>query len=126
MKWFHHLFNPHCPDCKDERLDSLVCDSCNTLRQENAALRKHNDQLIQALLDKVKDKEEVIPQQVVITQPVNPNLSWRARRHLLEQEDRKSAELLKEKRKEMAAVPITSVEKLEEELGVEEDASKVG
>lgn len=124
MNWFHKFFNPHCPECRDEKLDNQICDSCNTLRQENANLRKHNDQLIQALLDKVKDKEEVIPQQIVVTQPINNNLSWRARRHMLETEDKKSAELLKEKRKEMAT-PIKSVTELESELGVEEDASKV-
>jgi hypothetical protein len=120
MNWFHKFFNPHCLDCKEDYLDQQVCDSCNTLRIENQALRKHNDQLIQALLDKVKPKEEVVPSQVVVTQPVNSNLSWRARRHILEVEDRKTAELKREKRKEMDAIPITSVDKLEEELGVDD------
>lgn len=123
MNLFHKFFNPHCPECRDEKLDGLICDSCNTLRQENVNLRKHNDQLIQALLDKVNPKKDQIPQQVVITQPVSNNLSWRARRHMLETEDKKSADLLKEKRKEMAT-PIKSVTELESELEIE-NASKV-
>lgn len=123
MNWFHKFFNPHCPECRDEKLDNQICDSCNILRQENANLRKHNDQLIQALLDKVNPKKDQIPQQVVITQPVSNNLSWRARRHMLETEDKKSAQIEREKRKEMAT-PIKSVTELESELEIE-NASKV-
>jgi len=115
IKFFHHLFNPHCQQCHDEFLDSKVCDSCNTLRLEIAALRKHNQQLIDAILNKVNPKEE--SQQVVIQpEAVNKNLSWRVRRHLLETEDKKAAELLKQKRAEMSS---PSVESLEEELEIE-------
>jgi hypothetical protein len=112
IKFFHHLFNPHCIECRDEYLDSKICDSCNTLRQEIIALRKHNQQLIDAILDKVRTKEEVIPQAIIQPEAVNKNLSWRARRQILETEDRKTAEIMRQKTAEMA------VDKLEKELEI--------
>jgi hypothetical protein len=125
--WFHRFFNPHCEHCHDEYLDSRVCDSCNTLRVENAQLRKHNESLIQSLLDIVKPKEE-IKQEIKIEdlQPVNKNLSWRARRQILETEDRVVAEIRRKKNAELNVQPVSaSVEKLEEELGVD-DAIRSG
>ncbi len=119
IKFIHHLLNPHCPDCKEDKLEEQICESCNTLRIENAQLRKHNDQLIEALLDKVKPIEH--QQEVIVQQPVNlgkTGLSWAARRQLLESEDRASAKILRDKKKEMEAIPVTSVDKLEEELEV--------
>ena len=119
IKIIHHLLNPHCPDCRDEILESKICESCNTLRLENAQLRKHNDQLIQSLLNQLKPKEEVqVNQTTKLPRPVGGGLNWRARRQMLEQEDRQAAKILREKRIEMA-VPVVSIEKLEEELGVE-------
>jgi hypothetical protein len=121
FKWLHHILDPHCLDCREEYLDSMVCDSCNTLRQENIALRKHNDHLIEALLDKVKDKVEQIPTELIVQQPVNlgkNQLSWHARRQMLETEDRAAAKVLRDKKKEMEPVSA-SISELEQELGVE-------
>ena len=115
MNWFHKFLNPHCPECRDEILDAKVCDSCNTLRQENAALRKHNDQLIQSLLEVVRPKvEPVIQMPIEVVKPVNSGMNWRARKHMLETEDRKTAEILRNKDAEMSP----SIEKLEEELEI--------
>lgn len=128
IKFFHHLFNPHCAECRDEKLDDEVCDSCNTLRLENAQLRKHNDDLIKSLLDQLKPKPvEIINQQVELPRPVGGGLNWRARRQMLEQEDRTAAKILRDKNAEMNLNPVSaSVESLESELGVQEDASKIG
>ncbi len=115
MNWLHKFLNPHCEHCHDEYLDSMVCDSCNTLRQENAALRKHNDQLIQSLLEVVKPKvEPVIMQSTEVIKPVNTGINWRARKHMLETEDKQAAEILRKKNAEMSP----SIEKLEEELEI--------
>lgn len=114
LKFFHLLKNPHCPECKDDILDAEVCDSCNTLRQENQALRKHNDQLIQSLLELVKPKVEPVIQVVEQPKPVNTGINWRARKHLLETEDRQTAEILRKKNAELEP----SIDKLEEELEI--------
>ena len=112
MNWFHKFLNPHCPECRDEILDDMVCDSCNTLRQENAALRKHNDQLIQSLLEFVRPKVEPVIQMVEQPKPINTRINWRARKHMLETEDKRTAEILRNKNAEL------SIEKLEEELEI--------
>lgn len=127
IKFFHHLFNPHCAECRDEKLDDEVCDSCNTLRLENAQLRKHNDDLIKSLLDQLKPKPiEITNQQAELPRPVGGGLNWRARRQMLEQEDRATAKILRDKNAEMNLNPVSaSVESLELELGVQEDASKI-
>ena len=120
MNWFHKFFNPHCEHCHDEYLDDMICDSCNTLRQENAALRKHNDQLIQSLLEIVKPvKPEVIQQPIETVKPVNTGMNWRAHKHMLETEDKQAAEILRRKNVELDIHPINkSVDELEQELEI--------
>ncbi len=118
IQWLHHLFNPHCSECREEKELNNICESCNVLRQENAQLRKHNDQLIQSLLESVKPKvPEQIIQPIIQPEPVSRGRSWRVIRQTLEQEDKARAEILRKKTAEMESVPI---DKLEVELGIDD------
>jgi len=112
IKWLHHLLNPHCPDCKEEREDSKVCESCETLKAQLALSNHEKERLLNRLLEKPNEN------QVTSTPDVKPllpssGIPWRVRRQALESEDREKAKLLKTKE---------SVEDLEKELGIAEEA----
>jgi len=126
MKWFHRLRNPHCPDCIAEDEDNKVCLSCDTLRTELAAVRRHNEQLMETLIEQFGPRQ-ISQEQVEVKIPIDPKtLSWRARRQILEANDKREAEILRARDRELAGPKI---EQLEEELLPhieEEDASKIG
>ena len=122
-KWFHRLFNPHCPDCRAEyeaarmeeherREESKVCVSCDMLKQMNDHLRMDNEKLMRRLLDKPEPEtiQEAKPMQ---TRPVA--LPWRVRQQMLEAEDRKKAELI---RKAPKPLEVVSTEELEKDLDI--------
>lgn len=88
IKWLHHLFDPHCIQCVEER----TCSNCVTLRQLLEFERHEKKQLLDRILY-VPPKEE--PKSVPIEQ-IKPNpLTWSMRKQLLEQEDRAKAEILR-------------------------------
>lgn len=130
MKWWHHLTNPHCEECRHDR----ECSNCEVLRQEIEAMRFERDKLITALIQK----------NIPITTPVTSNeqmqgikprlLPWSSRRQQLELADRiKAAEQQHTDRlkKEAAAKsvvanpaptnpPSTVVEEIREDITLEE------
>jgi hypothetical protein len=112
IKFFHHLFNPHCPECAAEK----SCHSCETLR----GLLDHEKHEKQQLLDRLleRPKEEVIVQQEV---PKSNVMSWKLRKSILEADDRKKAELLKKLAEESKLAKEN--EELEKELVTEEKIS---
>lgn len=120
INFFHKLFNPHCPDCRQEKEESKICPTCDTLRQLLETEKFENKQLLDRLLfvpsnPPVEQNGEPIP----IRQ--NP-ISLRVRREMLEKEDRAKAQVLQRKEKELTY----STEDLEKVLGIEdEDARKI-
>jgi len=100
--------------------EDKVCVSCESLKQQVEILQYNNNQLLGALTHKPE----------IIERTIDPNLKpmlprrvpWAQRRQMLEQEDRHRAELLRNKEKEMtppvASVASTTLEALEEEVGV--------
>jgi len=107
--WLHNWLNPHCLECKDEREESRICSSCETLRHQLEIANHNNELLMNRLLEKPEKESDKPP--VEITRP--RTLSWNIRKQMLEQEDREKARLMRE-----ASTP-SSTEELEKELGVE-------
>jgi hypothetical protein len=108
--FFHKLFNPHCPDCKEELRESKINEVVEGLKLENARMQEMIDKLFDRLLEKPETPiEEVKPASTV--KPAQ--IPWRVRQQMLEADDRKTAQLLKE-----APKPDPEVTKLEVELGV--------
>lgn len=117
INWLHHFFNPHCPDC----LAEAHCKSCDVLRELLEAERYNNKQLLASLLEQVNPKPIAQTEEGEIRLPLNYNIPWRVRQQMLEQEDRKKAQLIAEKQKEEIENK-KSTEQLEKELLGEENA----
>ncbi len=107
--WFHHLTDPHCPDCIE------VCETCEVLKKELEIERSEKQKLLQVILDFNKPPVQVTKEEIPDLKPIGNRLSWTARRQLLEQEDLRKSELEKSKVLEIAESK-KSVEQLEKEL----------
>lgn len=120
MNWFHKLFHPHCDLCHAEAQENRICQSCETLKSELAAVRFQNEQLMKNILDIVHPPK---PESVQVdTSNFKPlATSWRIKQQMLEAEDRKAAQVLKEKKQEMYESSKTT-QQLEKELLGEVDA----
>ena len=138
IKFFHHLFNPHCEECamekereREDKRESAVCKSCDTLRFQ----LELTQQQVKTLLDALTHKDEVVPQQVSAElQPIMPrHVPWRVKQQMLESESRQAAAILKKKLDELnpdkprtmhvtaPASPSISTEELEKEMDLVEE-----
>jgi hypothetical protein len=91
-------------------LTPTPCGSCEILREQLDKSERERGDLLHRLLD--KDKPEPLPEKAEEYVPVRPQFTpWRVRQQMLEAEDRKQAELMRDKHKE--------IEKLEKELGID-------
>lgn len=115
LNFFHHLFNPHCPDCKEESQESKICNSCEILRTELATVRFENQQLLDKIFELVSPKPIEQTHEMVNPQPINSSMSFRVRRQMLEAEDRAKAEVIRKSKLEAVEANKTT-EQLEEEL----------
>ena len=108
--WFHRFLHPHCPHCKEEREDAKICLSCETLRQEVERLIYENQTLLNRVLqtNTVPEEPKIAPP--MMTKP--KGMPWAVRRQMLEAEDRRKAQLLRD------APKPQDVEELEKELDV--------
>ena len=131
IHFFHKLFNVHCARC--EELEVLKnskprCLVCEELRELLNLEKREKQRLLDAILEfnhqNIKDKEtarEVTP--VSNLRPIPPlNVPWRVRQQMLEDEDRRRAQILAERQRDLpqtpTPVPAPTNEQLEEELGV--------
>jgi hypothetical protein len=130
LKWLHHLFNPHCPDCKADNEDLKVCLSCETLKAELASERFEKNKLLSTLLEVVHPVVRVEKEEQKELQPIAPRtVPWNVKRQMLEAEDRVQAKIIADKQREeaeaagqMKIVGKMTTEELERALGVN-DAS---
>jgi len=91
------------------RLELPVCKICETLREQLDKSERERTELLHRLLD--KDKPESSIQLTDELKSIQPNfIPWRVKQQLLEAEDRKKAELMRNKDKEIS--------ELEKELGI--------
>lgn len=125
LKFFHHLLNPHCPECAAEREEKKVCNSCDILKLELARLQLERDKLLDRILEKPVTVERTIAPEPS-TRILPKALPWAVRRQMLEAEDRERARLMKQAEKDNA--PHADVKELERELDIaaetREDQSK--
>ena len=90
-------------------LDLRTCEACEILREQLHSSEAERKDLLHRLLD--KDKPEPLPAKQEEMEPIKSQfVPWRVRQQMLEAEDRKKAQLMKDKELE--------INKLEEELGV--------
>lgn len=90
-----------------------ICPSCEALKEMLATANYEKKQLFDKLM---LEKPPVVDEKPPEMTQVQPRMiPWRVKRQLLEQEDRKKAELLRN-----APKPDTDVKDLEQELGVVE------
>lgn len=106
--FIHRLINPHCEHCKEEREDSRICSSCETLRAQLELANYDKGRLLDRLLE--KPGIEVPSKLAEITRP--QTVPWNVRRQMLEKEDREKARLMAK-----APKPIPT-EDLEKELEI--------
>src|SRR3954466_13054666 len=97
-------------------LEDPPCETCEVLRERLVASERERRELLQRILT-----PEPLPTPSVSTEepiPLTPQFTpWRIRKQLLEAEDRKKAELLRAKAKELAnAGSQQSIDALEKEL----------
>jgi len=113
IKFFHHLANPHCAECKLEEQTRFErasmekeCRNCDTLRQMLEAERFEKSKLLEKIT--YKEPPQPVIQNFVPAEPkVNP---FRIRKQQLEEQDREQARIL------AARAASQSTEKLEETL----------
>lgn len=96
-------------------IEPIPCVTCEVLRSQLDESNRERRELLTKLLDKVSP--EPSPDVKEDYEPIKPAYTpWRVRQQMLESEDRKQAQLLRDKKQEIDA--------LEKELGVT-DASKI-
>ena len=90
-------------------IEALPCNTCEVLRAQLDESNRERRELLNRILE--RDRPEPLPVEKEEMKPIQPQFTpWRVRQQMLEQEDRKQAELLKKKAEE--------IENLEKELGV--------
>lgn len=91
-------------------LTPLSCPTCEVLRDQLDKSEAERRELLHKLLDKDKP-EPLVPPGAEDLRPFTPQfIPWRVKQQMLEAEDRKKAELMRNKAKE--------IEDLETELGI--------
>src|SRR5262245_16004687 len=104
-------------------LEPMPCNTCEVLRFQLDESNRERRELLNRLLDRDKPESVVKTDEKELT-PITPSfVPWRVRQQMLEQEDRKAAQLLAQKKKEMAEAKNTevrnpSIEALEKELEI--------
>lgn len=100
--------------------ESVICDSCETLKMQLAIANQEKKVLLEKLLEEPK-KEEVHeyngPQSLV---PKGTNVNWRARKQLLEENDRAAARVIEKAANKIDAL---QAELVNAELPKEETAN---
>lgn len=123
INFFHKLLNPHCPHCMESERENRVCASCEVLKLENARLVRLNNELLHKLLNPTTSIENEVEEPKELKPVYHTRFgSWRVKQQLLQDNDRKNAQILKERQKEIDALKAETktlnVEEIERELGV--------
>lgn len=126
LKFIHHLLDPHCQQCREEREASKVCASCETLKDQIDFLNSERDRLLDTVikLSTPKPAEPVQATNMADLKPITSGtIPWRVRQQMLEAEDREKARILRDKQKEIARLKpqAENINDLEKELGITED-----
>lgn len=90
------------------------CECCEVLKESLAIERSLNKDLMKRLLPDTNPHTSARPDEL-IAEPKQPFIPWRVKRQMLEEQDRKKAQLMKEF--ENTRPPTT--DELEKEIGIE-------
>lgn len=133
VQFFHHLFNPHCEHCKEEREDSRICTSCESLKYQIESLTYQIQKLLEALIQATaKETTAQAPVDISSLKPITPrSIPWSLRKQQLETNSLKEAMKLQEQEQQSEvrvratneALAVKTTEELEKSLGVSENAS---
>ena len=94
IAWLHHLFDPHCPQCKDEEEDARQCKSCDILKEQLYIANEDKRRLLDLIVEKNKVQESL---PLSDKQPIKSNYTpWKVKQQMLEAEDREKARILRE------------------------------
>lgn len=118
--WLHHLFNPHCPECRSERQDNSICQTCEVLTVQLARSNVEKDQLL-AQIERMANPPIPTETSNEIPEPIKPRVvPWAVRRSMMEAEDRMAAKLMRETKEKIQVDKKTeqSIEDLEKEVGI--------
>ena len=112
--WLHHLFDPHCHDCQILEEEQRVCQSCETLKMQLSIANIEKKQLLESILSFTKPA--AIETVHITPEDVKPKMmTWNIRKRMLEEEDRRTAALMKDKER-----VNKEISDLEKELGIPE------
>jgi len=121
IKWLHHLLNPHCPECKEERESEKICRNCEQLTLQIDQINYEKKQMLEAILSFNRPPQVTEPAAIPANVYENARktaLPWHVRRQMLEAEDRKKAQILAEyKKQQETKVPETKVPETEVKAG---------
>jgi hypothetical protein len=117
VNYFHHLFNPHCEHCKSLNF----CSSCENLKEILNAERINNKRLLDTIIELTQPKSIPEPKSIEGVEPVRATnyVPWRVRKNMLEQQDRRDAQITKEH-------GFKTTEELEEQLLKDNEVVKNG
>jgi len=107
-------------------LEPPTCLTCEVLRSQLDESNIERRELLTRLLERDKP-EPVSSAKTDELQPIRPQFTpWRVRQQMLEAEDRKQAQLLREKQKEMSESRKPNIEELEKELEIPQEGTANG
>jgi|SRR5882672_9047718 len=139
FSWLHHILEPHCQQCREERQEERqedsVCASCETLRLQLEIANYEKRQLLESILRPQQSVPSAIQGTPQALQP--KSIPWSVRKQMLESEDRKQAQLMREAQEQSNKLATSiprgtggdlsvsikesqSIESLERELGVDD------
>ena len=99
------------------------CKSCSILEEQLVIQRAENKQLLETILGFIKP--EAIPQLSKQVEPIKPkSIPWGIRKNLLEQKARENRALIDREKlnNNIIGQSNEAIEKLEEELGIEDES----
>ena len=107
-------------------LEPFPCQTCEILRIQLDESNRERRELLHKLLDKDKP-ESVTPVKEEELRPMRPQFTpWRVRQQMLEAEDRKQAQLIRDKQREMAEARKPGIEELEKYLDIQTEGTAHG
>ncbi len=119
MNWLHRLFNPHCPECEAKDLNPVI----EELRIELTSLRYERDRLLKYILDEPRSGNNMGTQansEIKDEEPILPKIiPWSVRKQMLEAEDHKKAQLIRQNKAEQEA----AIQELERKTGIIENTT---
>lgn len=134
LKWIHHLLEPHCKDCREERElareESKVCLSCETLKSQLATANHEKQQLLNRVLELTTPPKTEVKPTIITPEALKPrSVPWRVRQQMLEEEDRNLAKTLADRQRQVKEAELQQqnvkeqqkLNELEKELGIEQE-----